>query len=282
MTTSSLRAVTLKTVANYAHAAERAVLAYRLGGHRLIAAMQRGVDLAAQNGPERLATALRRAGGNMGGMAGKGLDKVSRGTERAIEIGSSGVRSQVVRVADLVEGVDLPVVSSGLQAAARISLPSAQAALALSERVVAGADKLPGTPAAKADAKLHASVARSRSQARKAAVPQTTVEAVVREVKQGAAKARKAAAPVVAELKAAVKPRAARKPAAKPSAKPSAKVSPKVSPKASTQANVQAKVKAVTQPLKAAVKANPARVRRAAKAQPVAAAVAAVQDAVAA
>ena len=274
MTTSSLRAVTLKTVANYAHAAERAVLAYRVGGHRLIAAMQRGVDLAAQNGPERLATALRRAGGNMGGMAGKGLDKVSRGTERAIEIGSSGVRSQVVRVADLVEGVDLPVVSSGLQAAARISLPSAQAALALSERVVAGADKLPGTPAAKADAKLHASVARRRSQARKAAVPQTTVEAVVREVKQGAAKARKAATPVVAELKAAVKPRAARKLAAKPSAK--------VSPKASTQANVKAKVKAVTQPLKAAVKANTARVRRAAKTQPVAAAVAAVQDAVAA
>ena len=278
MTTSSLRAVTLKTVANYAHAAERAVLAYRLGGHRLIAAMQRGVDLAAQNGPERLATALRRAGGNVGGMAGKGLDKVSRGTERAIEIGSSGVRSQVVRVADLVEGVDLPVVSNGLQAAARISLPSAQAALALSERVVAGADKLPGTPAAKADAKLHASVARRRSQARKAAVPQTTVEAVVREVKQGAAKARKAATPVVAELKAAVKPRAARKPAPKVSTK----VSTKVSPKASTQANVKAKVKAVTQPLKAAAKADTARMRRAAKAQPVAAAVAAVQDAVAA
>ena len=270
MTTSSLRAVTLKTVANYAHAAERAVLAYRVGGHRLIAAMQRGVDLAAQNGPERLATALRRAGGNVGGMAGKGLDKVSRGTERAIEIGSSGVRSQVVRVADMAEGLDLPVLSSGLQAAARISLPGAQAALALSERVVAGADKLPGTPAAKADAKPHASLARSRSQARRAAMPQTTVEAVVREVKQGAAKARKAAAPVVADLKAAIKPRAARKLAVK--------VSTKASPKASTRA----KVKAVTQPLKAAAKADTARVRRAAKTQPVAAAVAAVQDAVAA
>ena len=274
MTTSSLRAVTLKTVANYAHAAERAVLAYRVGGHRLIAAMQRGVDLAAQNGPERLATALRRAGGNVGGMAGKGLDKVSRGTERAIEIGSSGVRSQVVRVADMAEGLDLPVLSSGLQAAARISLPGAQAALVLSERVVAGADKLPGTPAAKADAKLNASVARNRRQARKAAKPQTTVEAVVREVKQGAAKARKAAAPVVAELKAAVKPRAARKPAPQVSAKPSVK--------ASTKASTKANVKAVTQPLKAAAKANATRVRRAAKSQPVAAAVAAVQDAVAA
>ena len=270
MTTSTLRAVTLKTVANYAHAAERAVLAYRVGGHRLIAALQRGVDLAARQGPERLATALRRAGGNMGGMAGKGLDKVSRSTERVIEIGSSGVRSQVARVADLAEGLDLPVLSSGLQAAARIGLPGAQAALALSERVVAGADKLPGTPAAKADAKQHARVARSRSQARKAAKPQTTVEAVVREVKQGAAKARKAAAPVVAELKAAIKPKAARKPAVK------------VSANATGSADVKADVKAVTQPLKAAVKATTARVRRAAKAKPVAAAVAAVQDAVAA
>ena len=69
MNTSSLRAVTLQTVANYAQAAERAVLAYRVGGHRLIAAMQRGVDLAAQTGPERLANALRRAGGNVSGTA---------------------------------------------------------------------------------------------------------------------------------------------------------------------------------------------------------------------
>ena len=203
MTPSTLRAVTLKTVANYAHAAERTVLAYRVGGQRLIAAMQRGVDLAAQNGPERLATALRRAGGNMGGMAGKGLDKVSRGTERAIEMSSSGVRSQVARVADLAEGVDLPVLSSGLQAAARISLAGAQAALALSERVVAGADKLPGTPAAKADAKLHASVARSRSQARKAAKPlKAAVKADTTRVRR-AAKTQTVAAAVAAVQDAA-------------------------------------------------------------------------------
>ena len=36
MTQATLRAVTLKTVANYRHAAERAVGAYRAGGHRLI------------------------------------------------------------------------------------------------------------------------------------------------------------------------------------------------------------------------------------------------------
>ena len=250
MTPSTLRAVTLQTVANCAHAAERAVVAYRVGGHRLIAAMQRGVDLAAQRGPERLAIALRRAGGNVGGLAGKGLDAVSRRTERAIEIGTGGVRSQLARVADLVEGVDIPVLSTGLQAAARISLPGAQAALALSERVVAGADKLPGTPVAKAGATLRARVARTR----KTTKPQASVDAVQAQVSQRSAKARKAAAPAVAEPKATIKPKAARKPAVKPT------------------------VKAVAPPVKAAVKAT-SRVRRAAKARPVAAAVAAVQDA---
>lgn len=254
MTPSTLRAVTLKTVANYAHAAERAVLAYRVGGLRLIAAMQRGVDLAAHNGPERLASALRRVGGNAGGLATKGLDQVSRRTERAIEIGSTGMSSQLRRVADLVDGVDIPVLSTSLQAAARISLPGAQAALALSERVVAGADKLPGTPVAEAGTKLRASVARSR----KPAKPQTTLAAVAVEANTGIAKARHVVAPVVAQLEAVIKPRAARKRAAKPTAK--------------------ATVKAVTKPAKAAVKATAKRVRSAAKAKPVAA----VQDAVAA
>ena len=253
MTTSTLRAVTLKTVANYAHAAERAVVAYRVGGQRLIAAMQRGVDLAAQNGPERLALALRRAGGNVGGIATKGLDVVSTRTERAIEVSSTGVSTQLARVADLVDGVDNDLVSTGLQAAARISLPGAQVALALSERVVAGADKLPGTPVAKAGAQARAAVAKVR----KAAKPQAQAEAVVAKVRQVAGKARKAAAPVVAEVKAVAKPKAARKPAAKPA--------------------VQA-VKQATQ----AVKAGATRARRAAKATPVAKAVEAAQDAVAA
>ena len=262
MNTSSLRAVTLQTVANYAQAAERAVVAYRVGGHRLIAAMQRGVDLAAQTGPARLATALRRAGGNVSGLAGKGLDSVSSRTERAIEIGSTGMSRQLRRVADLAEGVDIPVLSTSLQAAARISLPGALAALALSERVVAGAGKLPGSPVAQAGAKLPARVARSR----KLAKPQTTVEAVAVEVNQGVAKARKVAAPVGVAIKAAIKPRAARKPVAKPVATPTAK----------------ATVKAATKPVEAAVKASTARVRRAAKVKPVAAAVAAMPDAVAA
>jgi hypothetical protein len=216
MTQSTLRAVTLKTVANYTHAAERAVGAYRAGGHRLISAMQRGVDQAAKQGAERLAprlaAALRRANGRVSGLASKSLDAVSSRTERAIELGSSGVTTQLKRVADLVEGVDNRVVSSSVQAAVRISMPGAQAALALSERVVAGAGKLPGATLRVKAAKPAKRVVRSRV----AAEIEAPVKAVAQRAAAGVKKARKAVAPVVAEAAAAVKPKAARKPAAKP------------------------------------------------------------------
>jgi diacylglycerol O-acyltransferase len=146
MTTPSLRTVTLKTLANYRHAAERAVGAYRAGGERLIAVMRSSVDQAAQRGAEPyvpgLAAALRRVGDNMGDLATKGLGAVSERSERAIQFSAAGVTAQVKRVADLADGVDNRVVATSLQAAVRISLPGAQAALALSERVASGADKL--------------------------------------------------------------------------------------------------------------------------------------------
>ncbi len=215
---STLRAVTLKTVANYTQAAGRAVVAYRVGGQRLIAAMQRSVDRAAAQGPDRLAAALRRASGNVGGLASKGLDVVSNSTERVIELSSTGVNSQVRRVADLVDGLDIAVVSNGLQAVARISLPGAYAALALSERVVAGADKLPGTPVAQASAAV-------RRRAAKVATPvEDAVQAVAQQakttVKPTLKHARKAAAPVLAEVVAAVAPKAGKPASRKPAAKP--------------------------------------------------------------
>ena len=255
MTQTSLRAVTLKTVANYTQAAERAVGAYRAGGHRLISAMQRGVDQAAKQGAERLAprlaAALRRASGSVTGLAAKGLDAVSSRTERAIEMSSTGVSAQVSRVADLAEGADNRVVVSGLQAAVRISLPGAQAALAISERVAAGAGKLPGAPV-----KVKAVVAKAKPAAsagrRAAAKLDAKVEVVAKTAAATVKKAKKAIAPVAAEVKAAVKPKAVRKPAAKPAAKP------------------------------VAVVAKAPVARRAAKAKPVAQSVEAAADAIAA
>lgn len=169
MTPTTLRSVTLKTVANYRHAAEHAVVAYRTGGHRLLAVILRGLDRAATQGAGRyapgLAAALQRANGSVGSLAGKGLDKFSSGTERVIAAGSDGVKAQLARVADLAKGVDNETVANGLQAVARLSLPGAQAALALSKKVAEGADKLSTAAAGRAAARTKARQAARRSAA---------------------------------------------------------------------------------------------------------------------
>lgn len=229
MTQTTLRAVTLKTVANYTQAAERAVGAYRASGHRLISALQRGVDRAAKQGSERLAPrladALRRASGNVGGLAAKGLDAVSRRTEQVIELGSTNMSTQLGRVADLAEGVDNRVLASGVHAAVRISLPGAKAALALSQRVAAGADKLAGVAPNTAHKKAVKTTAKSGAQAaagRRAASVKSVASAVdvpVKAAMQRAARtvkrAKKAVAPLIAETSAAVKAKATRKARAK-------------------------------------------------------------------
>ena len=257
MTQTTLRAVTLKTVANYTQAAERALGAYRSGGHRLISALQRGVDRAAKQGSERLAprlaNALRRASGNVGGLAAKGLDAVSRRTEQAIGLGSTNMTTQLGRVADLVDGVDNRVLASGVQAAVRLSLPGAKAALALSRRVAAGADKLAGmaqntaeksahntahnkahntaqkavprTPApsaSKAPAKSASKAAAGRRAASVAAAVDAPVKAAVRRAASTVKRASKAVAPVIAEASATVKAKATPKARAKVAGKAAA------------------------------------------------------------
>ena len=249
MTQTTLRAVTLKTVANYTEAAERALGAYRSGGHRLISALQRGVDRAAKQGSERLAprlaNALRRASGNVGGLAAKGLDAVSRRTEQAIGLGSTNMTTQLGRVADLVDGVDNRVLASGVQAAVRLSLPGAKAALALSRRVAAGADKLAGfaedtaeksaqksthksahntahNTASKAPAQSAGKAAAGRRAASVAAAVDAPVKAVVRRAASTVKRASKAVAPVIAEASATVKAKATPKARAKVAGKAAA------------------------------------------------------------
>lgn len=256
MTPTTLRAVTLKTVANCRHAAERAVGAYRVGGRRLIAVVQKGVDQAAQRGAEpyvpAFAAAVRRVGDNMGTLAVKSLEAVSAGTERAIELGADGVTAQVKRMAELAGGVENSIVVSGLQAAVRFTLPGAQAALALSERMAAGADKLadvadgPRSTRAKAAAqrarraapKLGKATGRTAAKAAREVVAQAegSAQAVTRRAKAQVAKVSKA----VAQVTQAARPKvakAARKPAAKPvataskvAAKPARRAARKAAP----------------------------------------------------
>jgi len=244
MTPTSLRAVTLKTVANYRQGAERAVGAYRLGGHRLIVALRHGVDSAARRSGQRFAprmvAVVQQVGQQVGSLAAKALDAVSSRTSRVLEIGSDGLRSQVERVAELAGGLDHPVVAHGLRAAVRISLPGAQVALAVSERVAAGAVKLeavaagPGSSRANAVAQRERrAAAPARSTGKTAGKIAAKVDAEVKTASRRAAQAvgktarqvsddaaANAAAIAVAAAAAskAAKPKAARKPVAKPSA----------------------------------------------------------------
>ena len=281
---TTLRSVTLQTVANYTQAAECAVQAYRVGGHRLIAAVQRGVDRATVQGPERLSDVVRRASGNVGDLAIKGVDAVSKGSERAIELGSNGLTAQVTRVADLIDGVDNRIVVNGLQAVSRVSLPGAHAALALSKRVAAVAHKLPGTTVdgvkaqaktavrkiskvAKAGAPFNAAATR-----RAAAKADASVQAVVQQAAATGKKAKKAVAPVIAEVSAALTGKATRTPAIRQQA-------------TRTAGTRMAQAKAVAKPVVTAVKTSTAkasvRARRAAKTSPVAQAVAALDAVIA-
>lgn len=249
MTQATLRTVTLKTVANYRHAAERAVGAYRLGGHRLIAVVRRGVDSAATRGAQRfaprLAAALKRAGDTVGSLAIKGVDAVSDRTSRVIEIGSDGVRTQVERVAELAGGVDYPVVVSGLQAAVRFSLPGAQAALALSERVAAGAARLetvaagPRSTRAKAAAQRvrRAAPARGRATAKTLATVQADAKTVTRRASRSVGKAAKGVAAAAGSAVQAVAPKAARKSAARAGAKAPVKAAAKPARRAAKKAS---------------------------------------------
>lgn len=252
-THTTLRAVTLKTVANYRHAAERTLRAYRSGSQRLIAVVRDGMDQAAQRGAEpyvpALAAALRRAGDNLGNMAHQGLDAVSERTSRAITVGADGVTSQVKRVADLAAGVDNKVVATGLQAAARASMPGAKVALAVSERVASGADKLADV-AAGAQARKAAKTAGKRVRTAKAeatdVVAAVTAQAktAVRRSKAQATKAADAAAAAVAKPVTVVKAvkAQARKVAAKPQVKKALAATAK--PVKRTRAKTAAVVKA--------------------------------------
>lgn len=253
--TATLRTVTLQTVANYTQAAECAVRAYRVGGHRLIAAAQRTLDRATAQGPDRMGDVLRRASGNVGDLASKGVDALSNGSQRVIGFSSRGLTTRfdrvVDRVVDLMDGVDNRVVVNGLRAVSRASLPGAQAALALSQRVAAVALKLPGTPLHPVAVKVNAKVKPKPS--------------LTQAAKPGAAARRRAPAKADASVQAVVAQAAA-------SVKKIKKIKKTVAPVAA-------------KPQLAAVKASAAksrtRVRRAASASPVVRAAAALDSAVA-
>jgi hypothetical protein len=194
MTQTPLRAVTLQTVANYRELAEHAVGAYRASGHRLLALMSRNLERSTRRITPRLAAALRRTGSTVGDVAAKGIDGISDRTAHVIDLGSAGVSAQIGRVADLVEGIENRYLATGLQTAARFSLTGAQAALALSEKLATGADRIAAAVSGKP---LRRSQAMARAKTAVRAARRATAPAQRRQAAQPVlpAKATRRAAP---------------------------------------------------------------------------------------
>lgn len=158
MAQTRLETVTLQTLAQAAQAAGQVVQAYRLGGRRLLgllarsqqASLQAAQQVAGQLG-HTLADTVARSGAQVQGLAQRGLERVGDGADAAIAFGEAGAARQVRRVAGLAGRVQHPVLSKGLDAAARASLPGARVALSVSQRLAQAADRLPqaaaGAPA---------------------------------------------------------------------------------------------------------------------------------------
>ena len=185
MTLQTLSTVTLQTLDNYRHAASRAVVAYHLGGKRLLGLVNgtlesRVYPRTAKIAP-RATERLNEVRGNVSKTLVKGADQVAQRTEQAIVFSSDAAATQVSKIADFAAGIDNSLLANGLQAAARLTMPAAQVALAVSSKVAQGANAL-------ADA---AGARPVRSMARKA--------------QKVAAGAKRRAAPVARKAQATVK-----------------------------------------------------------------------------
>lgn len=146
MNNPSLSRVTLQSLENYRAAAAQAVVAYRLGGHRLVSAVNGALQNTVYPQTAKLAPRatdrLDEVRGNVSEIVVKGIDQVAQRADQAIELSSSVAAKQVTKVAQFAAGIDNQMVAGGLQAAARLSLPGAQVALVVSSRVAEGAKSL--------------------------------------------------------------------------------------------------------------------------------------------
>jgi len=218
MNTPSLSSVTLQTLKNYRVAAEQTVAAYRSGSHRLVAGVNRALvdgvyPRTAQLAPQATER-MDEVRGNVSKYVVKGIDLVAERTEQAIEAGSATVTEQVKRVAALAAGVENETVASGLEVAARLTMPGAKVALAVSGKIAEGANALADAagvrPARKAVRKATAGAKRQATATKRRTAP---LERKARTaVKTAGRRATKVAKAIEAEVaKAPRRARAAKK-----------------------------------------------------------------------
>jgi|APDOM4702015118_1054815.scaffolds.fasta_scaffold171619_1 hypothetical protein len=200
MSAQYLSHVTLETLENYRNAATQGVLAYRSGGQRLVGAVNGALERRVYPRTAKLAPRateyMNDVRGNVTQIAIKGLDQSARRAEKAIELGAKAAGTQVNKLARLAARVDNPVVADGLQTVARLTMPGAKVALAISGKVAAGATAL-------ADA---AGARPLRRAARKAAVaPRRVAQRAAQAAKAPMAKARRSGAAAKKAVKRAVR-----------------------------------------------------------------------------
>jgi hypothetical protein len=218
MSTTSLSSVTLQTLKNYRVAATQTVAAYRLGSRRLVAGVNRALvdgvyPRTAQLAPQATER-MDEVRGNVSGYVVKGIDLVAERTEQAIEAGSATFAEQVKRVAALAAGVENETVASGLEMAARLTMPGAKVALAVSGKIADGAHALADAAGARAARKaVRKTAAGAKRQAAATKRRATPIERKARAaVKTASRRATKVAQAVEAEVaKAPRRARAAKK-----------------------------------------------------------------------
>ena len=218
MTTQTLSRVTLQTLENYRTAATQAVVAYRLGSHRLVGVVNGALENGVYPRTAKLAPGaterMNEVRGNVSEIVVKGIDQMAKRTEKAIDLGADTAAAQVAKVADFAAGIDNEYVVNGLQTAVRLSMPGAKLALVVSGKVAEGADALVeaagGKPVKKA--MRRAGVVAKRKTAPVARKAKATVKTAAKRTRKAVAKVveapkvqrvRRAAKKVVAEVAAA-------------------------------------------------------------------------------
>ena len=186
MTTQYLSHVTLETLENYRDAATQGVLAYRSGSRRLIGAVNGALERRVYPRTAKLAPRatefMNDLRGNVTQIVIKGLEQSAERAAKAIEFGAQTAGTQVNKLARYAAKIDNQAVANGLQTVARLTMPGAKVALAISGKVAAGAMAL-------ADA---AGARPVRSAARKAtAAPRRAVKRAAQAAKAPLAQARR-------------------------------------------------------------------------------------------
>jgi hypothetical protein len=143
MTTQHLSNVTLETLENYRNAAAQGILAFHSGGRRLMGAvngaLQHSVYPRTVKLVPRATKFMNGVRGNVSQFVTRGLDQTAAGASTAIEFGANSAGTQLNKLAHFAAAVDSPLLAGGLQTVARLTMPGAKVALAISGKVAAGA-----------------------------------------------------------------------------------------------------------------------------------------------